>query len=228
MTPAPPPALPLAATAAATLTRLGLPPGAAAAIQREARPVSLAEGAVLFGPGDICRGYLLPTAGRLRVSLQAASGREVVLYRVGPGEVCLQTFQCLATGHPYSAEGRVEAALGGFLLPPPAFDRLLATEAGFRRFVLAEVARRFASLTDTVERSAFTPLPARLAMVLLAWPADAPVTLTHAELAAEIGSAREVVSRQLARWEADRLVGLTRGRVAILDRAGLARIAAKG
>lgn len=216
-----------AGATASSMEQLGLPAAAAGAVRRESQAVALAPGTVLFRPGDVCRGYLLPTGGRLRVSLSTASGREVVLYRVGAGEVCLQTFQCLATGHPYGAEGRVEETVSGWLLPPAAFDRMLAAEAGFRRFVLMEVARRFASLTETVELTAFTPLPARLAMVLLARPYDAPVAMTHADLAAEIGSAREVVSRQLSRWEAAGLVGLTRGRIAIHDRTGLARIAAK-
>lgn len=62
-------------------------------------------GTALFRPGEPCRGFVVVHAGSIRVTLGARNGREVVLYRVRRGDVCLQTFTCLVQGRDYSAAG---------------------------------------------------------------------------------------------------------------------------
>ena len=156
-------------------------------------------GDVLFRVDDVCRGFIALRSGSLRVGLTSAAGRELVLYRVRPGEICLQTFTCLARQGAYAAEGVAETDLDAVLIPPGAFDRLMAEDPAFRSVVLSSVASRFIDLEAMVETLAFTGLPARLAGALLVNGADTGVVrMTHEDLAAEIGSAREAVSRQLA------------------------------
>lgn len=163
------------------------------------------------------------------MSLTSPGGREIVLYRVQPGEVCLQTFTCLAEGRTYSAEGVAETALEGEILPPSAYERRLAEDAGFRRTILTAIAHRFADFEHLVESLASTSIEARLAGALIA-RADprGDVHMTHDALAAEIGSAREVVSRQLARFERSGLVSLSRGKVSLNAPAALAAKASAG
>jgi CRP/FNR family transcriptional regulator len=163
--------------------------------------------------------------GRDRVALAAASGREATLYRVGPGELCVQTFQCLVEHVPYAAFGTAERDLDGVLLRQPAFERRLAESRPFRQFLLSQLARRFQSLTAAVETTAFTPIPVRLAAALLSRAEGETVALTHAALAAEIGTAREVVSRQLERFAKNGLVAPDRHRIRLVDRPGLRRLA---
>ena len=74
-------------------------------------PISLSAGAVVFRPNDDCPGFVVVKRGQIKVSLTSESGREIVRYRVQPGDVCLQTFSCLSRKTPYAAEGRVEEAL---------------------------------------------------------------------------------------------------------------------
>lgn len=193
-----------------------VPAAVAALLQREGRPFEVSAGATLFCPGDLCPGYILVETGCIRVSLTGASGREATLYRVGPGELCVQTFQCLVAHDAYTAHGTVEEAVRGRMLSQAGFERQLAESAAFRRFLMGQVAARFESLTHMVELTAFTPIPARLAAILLDRAEDGSVSLTHAALAAEIGSAREVVSRQLERFAKAGLVALERNRVRLL------------
>ena len=89
------------------------------------------QGQTLFQPGQECPGFLDLTKGSIKVMLTGASGREVVLYRVRPGEVCLQTFSCLVDGHTYGAEGIVEADIEGTLIPASQFRQKMETDSTF-------------------------------------------------------------------------------------------------
>ena len=188
--------------------------------------MSLPAGAIVFRPDDDCPGFVIVRQGVIRVTLMSESGREIVLYRVGPGDICLQTFSCLSRKAPYSAEGRVEEALTGLVVPPALFDRLMSEQASFRTHVFSAVARRFGEFQHVVETLAFTGLEARLAAALLKLAgAHGEVEATQEAIAIEIGSAREVVSRQLHQFAERGLVETGRGRVRILAREALDRLA---
>ncbi len=171
-------------------------------------------GDVLFRPHDACRGFIVVREGVVRVGLTGANGRELVLYRVRPGGICLQTFSCLIHGRPYAAEGVAEDNVQVLLVPPAMFDRLLAENPRFRAAVLGSIADRFGDFEQVVQALAFTGLEARLASALLRLAGvNGTVCATHAELAAEIGSAREAVSRQLGFFANQGLVTLSRGHI---------------
>lgn len=192
-----------------------------------AHPLACPAGTVLFRPDDACSGFVVLREGSIRVSLTSASGREIVLYRVRPGEICLQTFTCLAEGRTYSAEGIAETELKGEVIPPGEYERRMANDPDFRRTVFTAVAHRFADFEHLVESLASASIEARLAEALLALAGPGGVVnMTHDALASEIGSAREVVSRQLSRFERSGLVALARGKVTLLARSALERKAA--
>jgi CRP/FNR family transcriptional regulator, anaerobic regulatory protein len=164
--------------------------------------------------------------GSLRVTLSAPNGREVVLYRVRPGDVCLQTFKCLIEGRRYSAEAIAETALVADILSPDEFHEAMARDDGFRRRVLAAVARRFADFEQLVEDVALTGFEARLARALMRLAGDdCSVHATHEQLATETGSGRAVVSRQLAVFAAAGYVELQRGVVTLTNLKALEDIA---
>ncbi|NKX45238.1 Crp/Fnr family transcriptional regulator [Roseicyclus persicicus] len=184
-------------------------------------------GDVLFQPGSACPGFLVLDRGTIRVSLTAANGREVVLYRVSAGTVCLQTFTCLVEGEHYSAEGVVEEDVAGEMIPAGEFRARLATDDAFRGKVFEGVAQRFAEYQRLVEEVALTGFDARLARVLLRLADDAGfVAATHAALAAETASGRAVVTRRLAEFARAGVAVQEKGGVRIADRTGLERIAA--
>lgn len=203
-----------------------LDPALRARIAASARPLAAPAGAVLFHPGDACQGFVLLGTGTVRVDLVAEDGHALLLYRVAPGEACLLTTACLFGADGYAAEGRAETAIEGLLLPRAAFDALVAESAAFRRFVLAGFGMRLAALMARIEALSFRSVDRRLAEALLAH-GGAEIAATQAELAVEVGTAREVVTRRLNALAKDGLVALGRGTVAILDRAGL-RMRAEG
>jgi len=188
--------------------------------------VSARSGDILFRPNDPCRGFIALTRGAIKVALTSAGGREIVLYRVHPGDICLQTFSCLVQEKPYAAEGVAEEEVEAFLIPPSAFERLMIESEPFRAAVLSSVAGRFADFEHVVEALAFSGLEQRVASALLRLAdREGAVHATHEALAAEIGSAREAVSRQLGLFARQGLVTLARGRVEIKRRDALSRLA---
>ena len=179
-------------------------------------------GTVLFRPDAECTGFVVVHGGSVKVSLTAENGREIVLYRVRPGGICLQTFGCLVNGSRYSAEGVAETDLELEVIPVGEFRRRVAEDTAFREQLFSAVAARFADLERLVEDVALSSVAERLARALLRLAGDGTmIDATHESLATEIGSARAVVSRQLGAFQRDGLIEITRGHITLRNRADL-------
>jgi CRP/FNR family transcriptional regulator len=151
----------------------------------------------------------------------------VVLYRVHPGDVCLQTFSCLINHSTYRAEGVAETDLSGTVLPPDTFHDRMSDDPAFRDAIFASVARRFGDFEQLVEDVALIGFDARLARTLLRLRDDADrVTATHEQLATETASGRAFVSRRLAEFARQGLVAVGRGVIDLTDVNRMKRIAA--
>lgn len=184
------------------------------------------EGTVLFRPGEDAAGFVLVREGVVAVHLTGRSGREISLYEVAPGQTCVQTTLCLLGQVSYSAEAVAKTPTTLTIVPKGLFHRLLAESASFRDYVFRSLGNRLADVTNVLEQVAFVRIEARLAHELLRRAGADPVAVvTHQELAAAIGSVREVVSRRLEGLAKLQLVALDRGQVRILDRRGLTAMA---
>ncbi|MEQ9316110.1 MAG: Crp/Fnr family transcriptional regulator [Henriciella sp.] len=189
------------------------------------RPLRCKAGDILFRPESQCQGFVIVKSGTIRVSITGANVRELVLYRVNAGDVCLQTFACLTEGRTYTAEGVAETELDAEIIPISAYRQRLAEDEAFREMIFRAVAHRFSDFEHLVTSLALTGIEARLADALLTLADHSgDIHATHETLASEIGSAREVVSRQLAKMVSAGLVRLSRGKIQILSRVGLERI----
>jgi CRP/FNR family transcriptional regulator, anaerobic regulatory protein len=181
-------------------------------------------GAVLFRPGDVAQGFVVVLSGRIEVRLTAASGREILLYAVEPGESCVQTTLGLMGDEPYSGEAVTATEARVALIPCPLFLRLLDNDDGFRRFVMNAFGQRMAELTHLLEQVAFGRVEVRLAEALVDLATKGVVEATQAELAARIGTAREVVSRRLEAFERNGWVSVERGHVRLRAENELRRL----
>lgn len=199
-----------------------LPPRLQERLAAEAQAMEVAAGTVLFDEHQPCQGLPLVLAGSIRVLKRAANGRELLLYKVLPGESCIITSSCLLGHADYNARGVAEGTTRLVLLPRPLFDALLMAP-DFRNFVFGLFAERIAELMQLVEEVAFRKLDQRLANLLLGKGRN--LNVTHQQLADELGSVREMVSRLLKGFAEQGLVRLGRERIEILDPAGLRSIA---
>lgn len=188
-------------------------------------PLSLPAGTVIFRPGDPAQGYAVVLSGRIDVSMTGASGREMLLYSVEPGQSCVQTTLGLLSDTDYSAEAETTAPTRLVIIPRALFLDLLDRSATFRGLVFGAFADRMGLMLKLVEQVAFTRAECRLAARILALSEKGPVHATQSELAAQVGTAREVVSRRLEAWARKGWVRTARGSVDVIDREALEALA---
>ena len=200
----------------------GLDDGALDALLGRSHLVSVPAGTSMFGEGSPCRQFPLVLEGSIRVA-KTSDGRELQLYRVTPGESCVLTGGCLVGGRDYPATGVVERDARLVVLPKPVFDELLAGHAPFREYVFSLFAERLTDLMALVEAVAFHRLDRRVAGALLG--RGRVVALTHQQLADELGSVREIVTRVLRGFADQGWVQSNRGSIEVLDAAALRRVA---
>ncbi|CUK27530.1 Global nitrogen regulator [Cognatishimia activa] len=176
----------------------------------------------VFGPSNIPDNLFFLYEGRLRVSQSSESGREIVLYRVDAGESCVLTTACMLAEEAYNAEGIAETDVVAIVLPKPAFDRLVAEEEAFRKFVFAAYSRRLIDLLRVVDDVAFGHMDVRLGQRLLEMAGtNKEIVATHQQLASELGTAREVVSRLLQDFQKRGFIALSRGRISLINKEAL-------
>lgn len=194
-----------------------------AVLDTEAQAVTVDADALLFEEGQPCRGFPMVLQGCVRVARGSPGGRQLELYRVSPGELCVVSTSCLFGSVPLSAHGQSTESTQLVLLSPAGFGRWSQHE-GFRRFVFGIFADRLADLMALAEAVAFQRLDQRLAQALLGH--GTVVRTTHQALADELGTVREIVTRLLKRFERTGCVQLSRERIQVLDAAALRRLAA--
>jgi CRP/FNR family transcriptional regulator len=201
----------------------GLPSDLMVEVERQMQVVSVPSGTQLFDAGSPCQALPLVLEGSIRVSKRADSGREIGLYRVIPGEICIVSLSCLLGGDVYTAMGVAVEPLRLATLPRPLFMRLVERNAPFREMVFHLFSERLVSLMQLVEEVAFEHLDQRLA----AWLVERGphIDLSHQAIANELGSVREIVSRLLKQFEEHGWVRLERGHVEVLEPMALLGIA---
>lgn len=185
-------------------------------------PLSLPARTQVFDEHQPCGGFPFVISGAIRVIKAAPNGRELPLYRVLPGETCFITASCLLGHQEYNARGETEMDTLVLMLSKQVFEEMLVHEP-FRRFVFLLFSERVADLMQLVEEVAFMRLDQRLAALLLGHGRE--VRTTHQQLAQDLGSVREIVSRLLKGFEHRGLVKLRRETIEILDPAGLRQLA---
>lgn len=206
--------------------RPDLPSSLVEEMERAASTVRVARGTFYCHVGDACKGVALLERGDIRVFKTGPTGREITLYHVSPGQTCLLTLNGALTGEPYPADALVEEDVEAAVLPVAQFRSWMDRHPSFRLFVFRSMAERIADLMSLVDEVAFGKLNQRLAEFLLAGfsPAATPgavLQVTHDQIAAELGSAREVISRLLKDFERQGALRLGRGKLELQDESRL-------
>lgn len=180
----------------------------------------------LFGPGNSPENMLFLLDGTVRVQQVSETGHEIVLYRIQAGESCVITTACLLAYEDYSAEGIAETQITAAAVPRNIFDDLVANSKVFRDFVFAAFSKLITDLFQMIDEVAFQRLDVRLADKLLQLSdRQNVVKTTHQKLSVELGTAREVVSRQLQEFQRRGWLDQARGSVSLLDQESLKQLA---
>jgi len=188
--------------------------------------ITVPENTTVFSQGDACKNYLIVLDGKLKVFTRAENGREIVLYRLNSGDSCVLTTSCLFSHKNYPAEGETETMVKALAIPVSKFEAALQKSASFRAQVFSALSSHLSNMIVLVEEVAFGKLDVRLAKHLLAHrDENDTLTATHQNIATELGSAREVISRQLKELESRSLVEVNRGKIRVRDVPGLQALA---
>ena len=182
-------------------------------------------GTTIFGPGRSPENMLFLLDGSVRVQQVSETGHEIVLYRINAGQSCVLTTACMLAYEDYAAEGVAETDIVAAAIPRAVFDDLIASSKEFRNFVFRAYSRRMTDLFHVIEDIAFRRMDIRLAQKIIERAETGVLKATHAQLAAELGTAREVISRQLAEFQRRGWIAQSRGTVEILDCDGLRALA---
>jgi CRP/FNR family transcriptional regulator len=204
----------------------GLSPGEIEIMSRKAVDRRYAPGESLFYEGDACTGLYVLASGSVKIVKTAPSGREIMLaVETAPSSVAeVPVFD----GGAYPASATAIDEVHAWHLGKAEFQQVCREHPEVALKVLAVVGRRLRQLVGVVERVTFGSVRQRLARALLEFSAQAgqaafPLPVTHEEIAQRLGTVREVISRNLSRFQAERLLKVQRREIEIMDRAGLER-----
>ncbi len=214
----PPPLLPAWLKRFPALARISDPGWIA--ILTHARVLRLEEGEFAYREQDDCDHFLLVTSGSIRVQKSSDNGNIITLYHLTPGESCELTTSCLLAGEPCAAEAIAEEPSTLAMIPEARFQEALIRSPAFREYVFSRIGKGMSELVTLVEEVAFGQMDCRLARCLIDLSGNGDrICSTHQQLAEELGSAREVISRLLKKFERRQWVRLHRGMIEIIDRS---------
>lgn len=193
------------------------------ALRDEGSLMEAEDGEVVYDLSRYCAGLAMLTRGKIRVIGRLPGRRRLTFYRLSPGNVCILTASRMLENHGYAACGIAEGSVRGVWVPGTIFRQMLASVDSFRSLLFQDFAERLAGVMHMLETFASRRLDQRVAALLL--EKGDSITLSHQMLAAELGSAREVVGRILKDFERNGWLVLARQNIRVVDRRGLEQLA---
>ena len=190
---------------------------------RTARLVHLPAGQAVCREGDKCSVLPLVLDGSARVFKSGATGREITLYRVGQGESCVLTASCILSGSPFPASAACENDVEAVAIPAGDVAAWMRESVAWREFLFGLVAHRLHRIISVIDDVVFLRMDQRLADYLSqrTGAEDGWLRLTHQQIADDLGTSREVVSRLLKDLEHRHVIEGGRGRLRVIDRERL-------
>lgn len=203
------------------------------AAQREAltgavTPRGYGQGESIPSGSEECAGLFLIKSGQLRVYMDSENGKEITLYRLFEGDICIFSASCMMKNINFTFFLQAEKALSVLLIPTRVYAELSRTSLPVSNYTIQLMTSRFSDVMWVMEQVLFMSFDRRLALFLIEQSnieGSGDLAITHEIIARHMGSAREVVSRMLKYFQSEGLVGLHRGGVRILDSKKLARLA---
>ena len=205
-----------------------LTPAQQTRLSEAARPRVFSAGELIHNGDADCVGLLLVKSGRLRVFIISEDGREITLYRLLPGEICLFSASCMMPQIAFAVTVTAEAPSEVLVLPPDVYKAVMAESAPLANFTNELIAARFSDVMWLIEQILWKSFDRRLAAFLLAEAKlehSATLHLTHEAIANHMGPAREVVTRMLRYFQGEGWVKLARGTLQLTDEPSLRALA---
>lgn len=197
-----------------------LTPSQAALLEKSMHTETFLPGTILHRSAKDCRGILAVHSGALRVYCVSEEGREVTLYRVEKGEVCILSASCLMDSIVFDVVIQAAEETQVCLIPSSALHTVEQENPLVSLYIYKNATEKFSDVLWTLQQILFMKIDQRIAAFLhdrMLRQKTNVLTLTHEEIAGEIGSVREVVSKTLKYMAEEGMVSLGRGKITILS-----------
>ncbi len=172
----------------------------------------------VISPGDVCKNLSLILEGTVRVFKIGENGREITLYRIGPGESCILTASCILNHAQSPALAVTETEIKAIMIPASTVRIWMDESSSWRHFIFDLISKRLTDVISVIEEIAFRRMDSRLALWLIENKENTnKLHTTHQHIAEELGTAREVISRILKDFEVRGSIKLARGEIEILN-----------
>lgn len=175
-----------------------------------------------------CTGLFIVKTGRLRIYILSEEGKEVTLYRLSPGQMCMLSASCVLSAITFDVYVNAEEPTECYQITPQAFQDLSERIPAVKIFALETAVTRFSDVMWIMQQLVFMSMDKRLAIFLMdeiSSTGSDTVTLTHEQIARHLGTAREVVSRVLKLMATDGVLEVARKGIRITDKKKLQKIA---
>ena len=181
---------------------------------------SVRRGTVVHNGGEECTGLLMVESGQFRAYILSPEGREITLYRLFEGDLCLLSASCMMRSLQFDITVEAERDTSFLLIPAEAYKAVMEESSPLANFTNEVMAARFSEVMWLLEQVLWRRFDQRLAAFLLeesAIESSSCLKLTHEAIGSHLGSPREVVTRMLRYFQNEGMVKLSRGSVEITD-----------
>jgi CRP/FNR family transcriptional regulator len=184
------------------------------------KPVSIKAGETIIEPGQSVQFMPMVVSGTIRVSRVDESGKELLLYYVNPSESCAMTFTCCMENHSSEIKAVAEDDVELILIPAHKMNEWMNKFPSWKSFVMRTIQQRFDELLKAIDHIAFEKMDERLIHYLKekSKAHQSPLlNISHQQIADELATSREVVSRLLKKLENDKKLLLYRNQIKLLS-----------
>ena len=177
------------------------------------------KGSVIHNGSEDCTGLLLVTKGQLRAYILSEEGKEITLYRLFERDMCLFSASCIMRSIQFEIMVQAAQDVQYLHIPSKIYEKLMVESAAVSNYTNEIMASRFSDIMWLLDQILYKKMDSRIAAFLLeefsAMGKDIPIT--HDEIARNLGTAREVVTRMLRYFQQEGILSLSRGSVRIWD-----------
>lgn len=179
---------------------------------------------LIYDSDETCSGLILVSFGQLRAFYVSESGREITLYRLLEGDICIMKANCIINSLQFDINISAEKDTSYFVLPPEFYKQLMDNSIEISRFTNEIMAGRMSDIVWLMEQIMWQSFDKRLASFLLEESTlddSDTLQITHETIANHLGTAREVVTRMLKYFKSEGIIELSRGSIKIIKHEAL-------
>lgn len=188
-------------------------------LEKVGQEVELDEGEMLIRPGQYFKQSLLLVDGRVKVYREGENGEEFFLYSLEPGNACALSIICATKNETSEIKGIAVTPVKAFAIPLQHMDRLMREYRQWYYFVLETYRNRFEELLQVIDQIAFHSMDEKLEFYLkrqFDTMKSKTISITHQQIADDLNSSREVISRLLKKLESSKRISISRNEITLL------------